>query len=709
MQLQSLIVLILGIVIGVLAVACAVLLGVLLHRAAKRTPRKSSLRAWWQTHKPTRRRIIQVYTALLFNANIKGFVTGRISTSASKYFCVPGMNCYSCPGAIGACPLGALQNAFAQSSTRTPVFMLGIILLYGIIFARTVCGFLCPVGLGQELLYKIKTPKIKKSKVTYVLSYFKYVLLAVLVVAVPLIYSHRQIAIPGFCKYICPAGTLGGAVGLLLNPLNADLYGMLGRLFTWKFIVLVLVMAACVFLYRFFCRFLCPLGAIYGFFNKIAFLGVKLDSGKCTDCGLCVDHCKMDIRKVGDHECINCGECIDVCPAKAISWKGSKLFLRGNAVGAAEEPKTAARPLVMRAETVVMTENEAPMSEADGTVAEGEAVVHETNAPAAGRRSGRKFPLRAACGCMALAVLAGVLLYYNVFADRTSAEAASVVYTMEADSATGEAGVYTFTIRESGKEPRLVVPQSGVGTAEDPFLLTSLGGIYEINIAAGADGTEPVYFRYTVTRETKYTLEEITAGLGLKITYTGASGGREVAFDLSTFSTDKPAFTLSPKPAGGALLHGNRVGDLCYDFTLNEYTTGETFTLSAYRGKIVIINFWATWCGPCVSELPEFQRMTERYDQVEVVAVHSAMITEPVQAFLDSKADALQPGRVWRDWNIHFVQDTGNAYKSEIYDLLGGKGSYPVTLIVDAEGYVRLVRQGPASAELLQTEIEKLL
>ena len=59
-------------------------------------------------------------------------------------------------------------------------------------------------------------------------------------------------------------------------------------------------------------------------------LGVKLDKNKCTDCGLCVGVCKMDIKRVGDHECIHCGACIAVCPAKAISWKGEKLFIRAN-------------------------------------------------------------------------------------------------------------------------------------------------------------------------------------------------------------------------------------------------------------------------------------------------------------------------------------------------------------------------------------------
>lgn len=285
----------------------------------------TKIKTWLINHKPTKRRIIQLYSALLCNANIKGFFNGMIYTGPTKNLCVPGLNCYSCPGAVGACPLGSLQNALSASKTRLPAYIIGILALFGLMLARTICGFLCPVGLGQELLYKIKTPKLKKSKATRILSYFKYVVLVVLVVIVPLFF-----AIPGFCEFICPAGTFEGGIGLLIHKINFNMLDMLGPLFSWKFSVLVLCIVGSIFIYRMFCRFLCPLGAIYGFFNRIALLGVKLDKTKCTDCGLCIGVCKMDTKKVGDHECINCGECISVCPTKAISWKGSKLFVRKN-------------------------------------------------------------------------------------------------------------------------------------------------------------------------------------------------------------------------------------------------------------------------------------------------------------------------------------------------------------------------------------------
>lgn len=290
---------------------------------------------------PSKRRLIQIYSMLLFNANIKGFVTGTIYQGPLKNVCTPGLNCYSCPGASMACPLGALQNALIASDKTAPYYMIGIILLYGFLFGRWICGFLCPFGLVQDLVYKIKSPKVKKGRVTRAFSGLKYVLLLLFVVVIPLAFIIEDSIIPAFCKYICPAGTLGGAIGLLSNPANTNLLTMLGGLFTWKFAVLVVIMVACVFMYRFFCRFICPLGALYSLFNKIALFGITYDKSSCIDCGKCVTHCKMDIHHVGDRECINCGECIPVCPTKAIQWKGGKFLLHKNEIDAPVAQKEA--------------------------------------------------------------------------------------------------------------------------------------------------------------------------------------------------------------------------------------------------------------------------------------------------------------------------------------------------------------------------------
>jgi hypothetical protein len=133
---------------------------------------KEKLKKWL----PSKRKLMQLYFALLFNANLSGFVSGRIYKGDSKKMCVPGINCYSCPGAIGACPLGSLQGAFSADRS-TLYYVGGILLLYALLFGRMICGWLCPFGLVQELAYKIKTPKLKKSPVTRLLSFLKYAIL----------------------------------------------------------------------------------------------------------------------------------------------------------------------------------------------------------------------------------------------------------------------------------------------------------------------------------------------------------------------------------------------------------------------------------------------------------------------------------------------------------------------------------------------------
>lgn len=268
------------------------------------------MKAKWKT---LRRRWIQVICAVLYNCHITGFAKGVIYQGNLKSVCIPGLNCYSCPGAVFSCPLGSLQSALLSSKYRFPYYMLGTLLLFGILLGRVVCGYLCPFGLMQELLYKIPSRKLKKSGWTRRLSYLKYVMLAVFAVGIPLVFLT-----PGFCKYICPAGTLEGGIPLLLK--NESLRQLAGRLFQWKFLLLIAVLVSTVFIFRSFCRFLCPLGALYGLFNRFSLLGMRIDPEKCNDCGLCVRHCKMDVKKVGDAECIQCGECMEDCNQCALRF-----------------------------------------------------------------------------------------------------------------------------------------------------------------------------------------------------------------------------------------------------------------------------------------------------------------------------------------------------------------------------------------------------
>ena len=466
---------------------------------------KATIKKWM----PTKRKIMQLYFAVLFNANLKGFVTGNIYQGNSKIVCAPGINCYSCPGAVGACPLGTLQGAFSANHS-TMYYVFGLLLLYSITFGRMICGWLCPFGLIQELLYKIKTPKLKKSPVTRLLSYAKYMILVFFVFILPIVYAFKDTPLPAFCKYICPAGTIEGGLLLLSNKINASYFSMLGPIFTWKFMLMISIVVGCVFVFRLFCRFLCPLGALYGLFNKISFFGVKVNMDKCTHCNLCISHCKLDIHHVGDQECISCGECIGVCPTKAIQWKGSKILLRANE-GQPESNKK--KRTVTRAITAIVM----------------------------------------------IAVLAGAIGYY--------------------------------------------------WNQED---------VRNLAIAGNED-------------------------------------------------------------------RGNQLGDLCYNADLEIVdATGiltETIDPTA-TGKITIVNFWGTWCTPCVNELPYFDEIATNYaDSVTVIAVHTNMISDTAPGFIASH---------YPDSNIIFARDftTDGTTVEQYYTALGGRGTYPYTVILDENGTV---------------------
>ncbi len=498
--------------------------------------------SWWSNHKPTTRRLIQVYAALLYNAYVKGFIKGDIYTGSTKNICVPGFNCYSCPGAIGACPLGALQNALASSGKRAPYYVFGILMLYGLLLGRTICGWICPLGLIQELFYKIPTPKLKKSRFTHALSYLKYVILAVFVVIIPLAYSIQQYPVPGFCKYICPAGTFEGSMGLLSNPVNAEKFSILNILFTRKFVIMVIILLSCVFVYRAFCRFLCPLGAIYGLFARISVLGVKVDKNKCTNCGRCVAHCKMDIRHVGDHECIHCASCVDVCPTSAISMKLGRITLKENEVRKPDEmPKKSNRIRVM------------------------------------------------AAWAAAIVLLAAVMWYVNH--------------------------------DEVAAEPETTVTETVVTETAEPE------------------------------------------------------------------ATEVPAEDDTPI--------GYEVGMKCPDFTVPLYGDGGDFTLSAQKGKVTVINFWATWCTPCVAELPYFAQLYAEYgDQIAIVAIHSSLVTDDVEEFLAGEA-----------LDLPFALDaSGDVIKS-----LGGSTQLPMTVIVDADGKIVYNKVGSVTYEKLEALVKPLL
>lgn len=267
------------------------------------------------------RTAVQLCFAALLNGYAIGFFKGNIFKGKSKAFCVPVLNCYSCPGALGACPIGSLQAALSGTEKRFPFYVLGSMMLFGVICGRLLCGFVCPFGFIQDLLHKIPVKKIKlPKKLDKALRFVKYAVLLIFVILLPLLLNDKYgLSSPYFCKLICPAGTLEGGIPLLLT--NEGLRSMAGFLFGWKTALLVLILIACIFIHRFFCKYLCPLGAFYALFNKFSLYRLNLDREKCINCKKCETVCPMNVDvtiNINSAECIRCGKCKAVCPTLAI-------------------------------------------------------------------------------------------------------------------------------------------------------------------------------------------------------------------------------------------------------------------------------------------------------------------------------------------------------------------------------------------------------
>ena len=285
----------------------------------KMTPKKQSvIRTWFQAA-----------WFVLTNSYIRGFTKGMIFAGNTKVICFPGLNCYSCPGALAACPMGALQAVMGNSSYRVSLYVFGFLGAIGALFGRLVCGWMCPFGLFQDLLHKIPiTKKIKNLPGHKFLKYLRYVILVIFpLLLVSIVKDLTGTSDPWFCEWICPSGMLLG--GIPLVTLNAGLREAAAGRFIWKLAVLIVISLMSIKVYRPFCKYLCPLGAIYGFFNPISSYRLVIDKEKCVSCGMCQKACGMDIKTFenpNSMDCIRCGSCIASCPKGAISstW-GQKI------------------------------------------------------------------------------------------------------------------------------------------------------------------------------------------------------------------------------------------------------------------------------------------------------------------------------------------------------------------------------------------------
>lgn len=279
-------------------------------------------------YKPRDRRArFQLAFAFIFNAWIPAWFNRSIFQGRVKGTCVPVLNCYSCPSAIGACPIGALQMFFADmraglalGARKFGLYVAGFLGAVGSIAGRIPCGWACPFGFIQELLWKAPGPKIKLPRF---LRYGRYVFLVLMVILLPLlILDDMGYGETWFCRWVCPAGTLEAGLPLVL--LNKNLRSLIGFNFYFKVGLLVFFIVVMILSRRPFCRAVCPLGAVLGMFNPASLFRMSVDIDKCTLCDECYRDCPVEIKiyqAPNTSDCIRCLKCVSSCKFGAVSYE----------------------------------------------------------------------------------------------------------------------------------------------------------------------------------------------------------------------------------------------------------------------------------------------------------------------------------------------------------------------------------------------------
>ncbi|MBQ7557846.1 MAG: redoxin family protein, partial [Lachnospiraceae bacterium] len=338
---------------------------------------------------------------------------------------------------------------------------------------------------------------------------------------------------------------------------------------------------------------------------------------------------------VGDHECIHCGQCIAACRQQALSFKAGGLTLIHPAEGA------AVRASSMSSDTGA------------GAAADNNTVSEVRTYSGAGSRAGRKTSgaLWTVCCILAIIVLLFAIVWTNFLDPTVRAQSRSV----EEDYYDGD-----------GWDPESL----GLEEYEDED-----GNTYYLD----EDGT--MYFTdddgklYFVDENGDLVEVENNSGTdGLSDEDSGQEGVGEDSPDQSTYVSDAPV--------------GYEVGNKLQDFDAS-CLDGSTFNTADHRGQVVFINLWATYCGPCVQELPHFVELSHTHgDDVAVLAVHAAMTTEDVNAYLEGKG-----------WDIPFTIDDED---ERIFKIVNGSLALPQTIVLNRKGEVVYNRVGSVTAEMLE-------
>ena len=256
-----------------------------------------------------KRNLIQLFFLMIQNPFLSNFMTGKPYNGPAKTFCAPGLHCYSCPSMAFGCPLGTLQYVIKYAS-MIPFFALGTLSATGAILGRATCAYVCPFGFFQEIFYSISPWKNIEAKLPQKFRHIKWFNLFFFVLLIPA-FGLAQ----GFCAYVCPSGLI--VAGIPIIAANSGLRTSIGLTFWWKVALTIFFVIYFMREKRAFCRYICPLGLILGFFNRISLFQIKLYQKNCVSCHKCEKSCPMGInpvKEVNSIECIKCGDCVKACP-----------------------------------------------------------------------------------------------------------------------------------------------------------------------------------------------------------------------------------------------------------------------------------------------------------------------------------------------------------------------------------------------------------
>jgi polyferredoxin len=220
------------------------------------------------------------------------------------------------PSIHAICPFGALESLYSVFTTGTfiskifsgTLILFAITIILAIIFRRSFCGLICPFGAIQEFFAMIGKKIFGRNfiipkKVDKPLRYLKYIVLIITV-----FYAWKTVGL-----WMAP-----------YDPWSAYAHLSEGLSSVWAesaigLIILVITIVGSILYDRFFCKYLCPAGALYGIVGKISPYKVVRNEEKCINCGICSKNCPVNIdvaneKQVKTAECISCQTCVLSCP-----------------------------------------------------------------------------------------------------------------------------------------------------------------------------------------------------------------------------------------------------------------------------------------------------------------------------------------------------------------------------------------------------------